>query len=127
MPSFDRYSSPESVMDNPSSGIESDIWSIGCLFVEIFSAKKVWEGITENEILSDLKKFYVPKIHRDIPKNAWSIICECLNPFKETRITSKELLEKYVLICRKLKLVVISKSLGKKYIIIRKVYINRGI
>ncbi len=103
------------MIDNPSSGIESDIWAIGCLFVEIFSAKQVWEGFSENEILNDLKKFYVPKIHRDIPKNAWSIICECLNPFKETRISAKELLDKYVLICRKLKLIEISKDLGKNH------------
>ena len=113
MPSFDRYSPPEHVIENPSEGIESDIWSIGCLFVEIFSAKQVWEGYNESDILNDLKKFYVPKIHRDIPKNAWSIICECLNPFKETRIDAKELLEKYVLICKRIKLFEISKDLGK--------------
>lgn len=112
MPAFDRFSPPEGVFDSPLIGLESDIWGMGCLFVEIFSAQQVWAGINDADIVVDLKKFYVPKIHKDIPKNAWSVICECLNPFKETRINAKELLDKYVLICKKIKLVEVAKDIG---------------
>jgi serine/threonine protein kinase len=98
--------------DPPYKGIESDIWVVGCIFVEIFSSKNVWEGVKDNDVINDLKKYYVPKIHKDIPKNAWSVICECLNPFKETRINAKELLEKYALICKKIKLVEIAADIG---------------
>ena len=124
---FDRYRPPESVLDDHSQSIESDVWAIGCLFVEIFSAQQVWAGMKENDILNELKKYYVPKIHKDIPKNAWSVICECLNPFKETRINAKELLDKYVLICKKIKLVEVAKDIGKQLIKIEKYISMEGV
>jgi len=92
-----------------------DIWRLGCLMVEIFSTKEVWQGHTELEMMRDLKKYYVPNIHKDIPKHMWGIICECLNPFKETRQDSKELLEKYVRLMMKLKIVELKSYLGNKY------------
>jgi hypothetical protein len=80
--------------------------------VEIFSANEVWQGSSEIEMMRDLKKFYVPKIHKDIPKQMWGIICECMNPFKETRIDAKELLERYVKIMLKMRIPELQKDLG---------------
>ena len=109
---FNRLSSPEHIQQRVI-GLENDVWVIGCLFVEIFSKKEVWYGITEEEIKEDLKKNYVPKIHADIPKNAWGVICECLNPFTETRIQSDELLFKYSIICKRLNCIEINSETSK--------------
>ena len=73
---FNRYVSPEDVIDGTSNNIESDIWAIGCLFVEIFSTLEVWAGSSENDMLRDLRKYYLPKINKDISKYAWGVICE---------------------------------------------------
>jgi hypothetical protein len=84
--------------------------------VELFSANEVWHGSSEEEMMRDLRKYYVPKIHQDIPKHTWGIICECLNPFKETRIDAKELLERYVRLMQKLKIPELLKDI-EKYIV----------
>ena len=125
MPSFDRYSPPESVLDPPVYGIEADIWAMGCLFVEIFSFKNVWDGFKDSDIIEDLHKMFVPKIHKEIPKHCWSFIYECLNPFRDTRIKGKELLDKYVIICKKIKLVEVAIYIGNSVILHRKVYFLR--
>jgi hypothetical protein len=91
----------------------SDIWTIGCFMLELLSASEVWQGQSEGDMLRDLKKFYVPKIHQDIPKHSWGIICECLNPFKETRIEATELLQKYVRLMQKMKIPDIAKDIEK--------------
>jgi len=95
------------------TAISADIWVLGCLIVEIFSANEVWQGSNESEMMRDLKKFYVPKIHKDIPKQMWGLICECLNPFKETRIEAKEVLEKFVKVMLKMKIPELARELGK--------------
>jgi len=113
---FNRFSSPE-MIQGKNIGIGNDIWVIGCIFLEIFSSREVWSGIEEETIKEDLRKNYVPKIHGDIPKNSWGVICECLNPFPDTRIEAKELLYKYSLICKKLKITKIITEISKMIVI----------
>lgn len=98
-----RYNTPEKVIEDTKDYC-SDIWVIGCIFVEMFSKENIWHGMKTEQIKSELKKQYVPKISSDVPHNSWSIICECLNPFWEARITARELLEKYVRLMFKLKI-----------------------
>jgi hypothetical protein len=90
-----RYSPPELLQDNDIIGAFNDIWMLGCLWIELFSKKKVWDGYTENEITKQLKNFTMPKIPSDIPQTCWGIICECLNPFYKTRLDIKEVVMKY--------------------------------
>ncbi len=80
--------------------------------VELFSKNEIWSTHTKDEMMRDLKKSFVPKIHPDVPKHMWGIICECLNPFPETRIDAKELLDRYVRLMLKLKIPELSKHLG---------------
>lgn len=65
-------------------------------------------------MLEELKKYYVPKIFSDVPHQTWGLICECLNPFSESRIDSKELLERFVKLLVKMKITIIEQEL-KKY------------
>lgn len=101
---------PELLQENEVVGPFNDIWMLGCLWVELFSKKKIWDGYTENEITKQLKNNAMPKLPSDIPQACWGIICECLNPFFKTRIDIKELVMKFYQILIKL---------GKNEIILR--------
>ena len=59
---------------------------LGCLIVEVFSQTRIWDGYSDGEILSQLKMKQIPKLPTSIPHQKWGIICECLNPFYESRI-----------------------------------------
>lgn len=87
---------------------------MGCLFIEMFSEKNIWYGYKETQMLEDLKKYYVPKIFADVPHQTWGIICECMNPFSESRIDAKELLDRYVKLMQKMKINELKEAL-KKY------------
>jgi len=108
---YDRYISPEKAQ-NMCVGIENDLWLIGCIIVEMFSKSEIWAPNSKDDMMRDLNKSFVPKIHPDVPKHMWGIICECLNPFPETRIDAKVLLERYSKLMLKLKIPGLSKNLG---------------
>jgi len=108
---YDRYISPEKAQ-NMGIGIQNDLWLIGCLMIEMFSKNEIWASYSNEDMMRDLRKSFVPKIHPDIPKHMWGIICECMNPFPETRIEAKELLERYSRLMIKLKISEIAKYLG---------------
>ena len=93
--------------------IHSDIWVVGCLFIEFFSENTIWYGYKESQMLEDLRKFYVPKIWQDVPHQTWGIICECLNPFYESRIDANELLDRYVKLMIKMKITELESVLAK--------------
>ena len=90
-----RYTPPELLQEKETYGPFNDIWMLGCFWIEIFSKKKMWEGYTENEITKQLKSYTMPKIPSDGPQLCWGIICECLNPFYESRIHIKEIIIKF--------------------------------
>ena len=92
----------------------SDIWLIGCIFIELFSEKYIWYGFKETQMIEELRKLSVPKIFSDVPHQSWGIICECLNPFTDSRIDAKELLERYVALMKKMKNPLLTEEL-KKY------------
>lgn len=91
--SYDRYKAPELLYSRYTN--KSDIWQIGCLALEMFSEFQVWDGLSEEEMDNNLKKFFVPKIYSDIPRHLWGILCECLCPYVDTRIAPGKLLSRY--------------------------------
>ena len=97
-----RYTPPERLLEVPVFHSVNNIWSLGCLLVEIFSQEKVWEGFSQNEIIHNLKSLSIPKIPKDIPQIFWGIICECLNPFYKTRPQIKEIIFKFYLQLKKI-------------------------
>lgn len=69
----------------------------------MFSANTVWKEGREQDMEKDLNRYFVFKINKDIPKHCWSVICECINPFAETRSTAREILEHLCRLVTKLK------------------------
>lgn len=103
--SFLRFMAPELLQEPQVSNACNDVWMMGCLVIECFSKSKMWEGYTETEIIKHLKNLTSPKVPNDIPKFLWGIICECLNPFQQTRVDIKELLSRFFMLYGKLNLV----------------------
>jgi hypothetical protein len=99
---FLRYTAPELFQEPPINNPVNDIWMLGCLFVEMFSKFKVWDGYSENEIIKQLKNLSMPKIPNDIPQYNWGLICECLNPFFKARQDIKDVLTRYYFLVGKL-------------------------
>jgi serine/threonine protein kinase len=113
-----RFTAPELFADPQIVGDVNDVWMMGCLFIEIFSKSKVWEGYTENEIVKQLKSGSIPKIPNDIPQICWGIICECLNPFYKTRHDIKDILTRYYFMLGKLSYPDLQQRLLSIYILI---------
>jgi hypothetical protein len=86
-----RYTPPELLLTNKLEFV-NDIWMLGCLFIELFSKSKVWEGYSDSEVIKHLKSYTIPKIPNDFPQQCWSILCECLNPFSQARSEIKDIL-----------------------------------
>ncbi len=99
---FLRYTAPELLQDPQVMASINDIWMLGCLFIELFSKYKVWDGYTENEIIKQLKNLSIPKIPNDVPQTMWGLICECLNPFWKARHDIKDVLTRYYFLAGKL-------------------------
>lgn len=75
---------------------------LGCLFIEIFSKYKVWEGYSETEILRQLKSQISPKVPNDVMPDCWGLICECLNPFPQARIDIRNVMIRFFNLLEKL-------------------------
>jgi serine/threonine protein kinase len=87
-----RYLAPEMVLDNKAISPANDIWMLGCLFIELFSNSRVWQGCSDSEIIKNLKSFTIPKVPSDFPQLCWGVLCECLNPFSQARSDIKDIL-----------------------------------
>jgi hypothetical protein len=97
-----RYTAPELFSEPQIFSAVNDIWMLGCLFVEVFSKYRVWDGYTENEIIKQLKNLSIPKIPNDIPQIVWGLICECLNPFYKARNDIKDVMTRFYFLAGKL-------------------------
>jgi serine/threonine protein kinase len=85
-----KYSPPESLGNAGMMDIKNDIWSYGCILIDIYSKENpIFKiNITMKEILES-KKF--PLIPKDITGLMKDIISRCLDPNYETRINITEL------------------------------------
>jgi serine/threonine protein kinase len=85
-----KYSPPEMLGNSGILDIKIDIWSFGCILIDIFSKENpIYRiNITKNEIISG-KKF--PVIPKDITGLLRDIISRCLDTNYETRINIFEL------------------------------------
>ena len=99
---FLRFTAPELVQEPHIFGVFNDIWMLGCLFIEILSKYKVWEGYSEAEILKQLKSQISPKVPNDVMPECWGLICECLNPFAKARIDIRDAMVRYYYLLGKL-------------------------
>ena len=85
-----KYSPPEQLNNSSFMDIKNDIWSFGCILIDIFSKESpIYKMNISKKDIIDGKKF--PTIPNDINGLLRDIISRCLDSNYETRITINEL------------------------------------
>ncbi|XP_051162406.1 serine/threonine-protein kinase Nek6-like [Leptopilina boulardi] len=62
------YMAPEILLENKEANENSDIWSLGCTLLELFSEKHVWNVSTVNNMIAKLINQETPSIE-GFPRN----------------------------------------------------------
>lgn len=85
------YMSPESV-DDGSVEKTLDLWSLGCVVLEMYTGKQPWLGVNTNDLESLLADGNAPKIPENVPCDARKFLETCFARKREDRGTASELL-----------------------------------
>mmetsp|Transcript_20464 Transcript_20464/g.20428 ORF Transcript_20464/g.20428 Transcript_20464/m.20428 type:complete len:217 (+) Transcript_20464:1297-1947(+) len=78
-------------------GVEVDIWSLGCIFIELFSNKRPWNYISSSNAnciyyeIFQKKPIPIPSV---IPDAIRDIITNCCSYIPEKRMNASQILEK---------------------------------
>ena len=90
------WTAPECLLGNPC--LASDIWSLGCLMIELVSAKLPWQDKKfDNQyqaILHIVESDEIPNIEGTWDPKIQEMIKACLQRKPENRITARQLLER---------------------------------
>ena len=85
------YMPPESVRDGfANKGI--DLWSVGCLVLEMYTGVIPWEGVNINLLATRLRCGKAPEIPESLPSDAKAFIETCFSRNPEERGSARELL-----------------------------------
>lgn len=88
-----QYSSPESVL----MGINEppmDIWSLGCILIEIISGKRAYTGSNMDSLLGQIaSKDYVPEMPTFLSEKGRDFLMQCLKRNHQNRPTADMLLK----------------------------------
>ncbi|CAH8392330.1 unnamed protein product [Eruca vesicaria subsp. sativa] len=85
------YMPPESVSDGfADKGI--DLWSVGCLVLEMYTGVIPWEGVNIDLLATRLRSGEAPEIPESIPSDAKDFIQTCFSREPEERGSAFELL-----------------------------------
>lgn len=83
---------PEVIKQNPV-GTRSDIWSLGCLLIELATACKPWPDIQDlGHLFSLILNKETPPIPDHLSRDAQEFIRACLQYDKNDRPSAQELL-----------------------------------
>uniref|UniRef100_M1DGH9 ATP binding protein n=1 Tax=Solanum tuberosum TaxID=4113 RepID=M1DGH9_SOLTU len=88
------YASPESVTRGVVYGKEVDIWSLGCIVVEMITGKRIWSGYkskSKNELALKITRLE-PEIPYNISNDAKDFLRKCLERDSGQRWTAEMLL-----------------------------------
>ncbi|CAN8258179.1 unnamed protein product [Cochlearia groenlandica] len=86
------YMSPESVSHGETKkGL--DLWSLGCIVLEMYTGKHPWWHRSYDEMKKDLKDCYEPLIPKDLPSDASYFIGTCFALETEDRKDAETLLK----------------------------------
>jgi serine/threonine protein kinase len=73
-----------------------DIWSLGCLLIEIFSSKRPWNHISSQHVSCIYYEIFQQKpipIPESIPSGLASLISRCCQYDPKMRLSAREVLE----------------------------------
>ncbi|XAR57663.1 Mitogen-activated protein kinase kinase kinase [Bertholletia excelsa] len=89
------YTSPEAVVESIQEA-PSDIWALGCVVLEMFTGRRVWEDgelLDSDELLEKIRyEWKTPKIPHWISDEAKEFLKACFMRKPEDRSTAEELL-----------------------------------
>ncbi|KAJ0231891.1 Protein kinase domain-containing protein [Hirschfeldia incana] len=85
------YMSPESVCDGIAD-TSLDLWSVGCLVLEMYTGVSPWKGLELDDIAARLLSGQAPEIPESLPSAAKDFIQTCFSREPEERGSSLELL-----------------------------------
>ncbi|ESQ52969.1 hypothetical protein EUTSA_v10017904mg [Eutrema salsugineum] len=85
------YMSPESVQDGT---VEKalDLWSLGCIVLEMYIGKRPWSGVDSDDLESNLLKNIAPEIPHSLPCDARKFLETCFASKPDERRSASELL-----------------------------------
>ncbi|CAN7139202.1 unnamed protein product [Brassica rapa subsp. narinosa] len=86
-----NYMPPESVRDGVANKT-LDLWSVGCLVLEMYTGVAPWEGVKVSDIAARLCCGEAPKILQSLPSDAKDFIETCFSRNPEERGSAYELL-----------------------------------
>ncbi|CAH8302401.1 unnamed protein product [Eruca vesicaria subsp. sativa] len=85
------YMPPESVRDGFANKA-IDLWSVGCLVLEMYTGVIPWEGVNINLLATHLRSGKAPEIPESLPSDAKDFIETCFSRMPEDRGSAYELL-----------------------------------
>ncbi|KAJ0259364.1 Protein kinase domain-containing protein [Hirschfeldia incana] len=86
------YMSPESVRDGSTVEKTLDLWSLGCIVLEMCIGKHPWSGFSVDDTKSRLLSGKAPEIPETVPCDARKFIEKCFTRKAEERGSASELL-----------------------------------
>ena len=94
------YRAPELLKGNKQYTSKIDVWSVGCVVVELLSGNPLFPYSTENEILSSIDDIIVKNNYKKLKsiigscdKGMLDLILQMLDPNPETRISANDALQ----------------------------------
>lgn len=72
-----NWMAPEMIVASQGYSAKIDIWSFGCLVLEMLSGKRPWQQYSEAQVFRQLGKHNTPTLPRDISKSAASLLSLC--------------------------------------------------
>ncbi|CAH8361856.1 unnamed protein product [Eruca vesicaria subsp. sativa] len=85
------YMSPESIRDGVAT-MSLDLWSVGCLVLEMYTGVIPWESLEIDDIATRLLSAQAPEIPETLPSDAKDFIQTCFSRKPEERGSASELL-----------------------------------
>lgn len=87
------WMAPEIIKEQPI-GTRSDIWSLGCLLIELATANHPWADVKEiGQLLDKICKSEIPSIPSSLSDECQDFIRQCLQYDKDKRPSAEKLLQ----------------------------------
>jgi len=90
------YMAPEAWDPGTMGGMstKTDIWSLGCIIIELYTGLPPWHGLEVQEIAGKVKdEGQIPRIPRGLPPPLASVLRQCLSFNPDERPQAREVLE----------------------------------
>ena len=85
------FQSPE-LLKAKRVDVLADVYSFGCVLIELFGEKQVWCGVTHFQIMYKVGVELQPPEHDHLPEKIWSICASCISQH-DHRATAMQVLK----------------------------------